>query len=809
MLVELGQPASNREALQDLAGLLGDRAAVRSLRAQPEQVHAAIAAARPGVDGALASCFESMVATCLASFGQHDAARSLLERFFGGVGAVDHEDPGWRWHASGGLRLLAELQHRAGAYDAALATARRAAAVAIGLGREVPSWRASMDAKCADATGVEARVLIDTGRIAGAWDLLQRQRRLLEAAGSAAKKPSRMRAALFLAEYFATQDRYAKALSVLQDAGSPDGGASDPGSQDALMQIQSDRLRVLIDEEEDPVRRRHGDVAALAAAADRAASLTRLLAEEDVDAGFVEGARLVLMRAAIARGDHDAARAELAALRALRGAAVDRPFDAELTMLETRLLLATTPRAGAGPDQVAGLRRQFDAHERAFAALLQEWRDTAPPPGGLGFLARGGRRRILTELVQLCQRLHDLGAGDGLPTPARCAAERLLQMQELTSTARAMGVSPADLAQVRAEFARPGQGVLCLIAEPSQSMLVAIDADCERLFWLPGSRVLAEPVEVLLRELQHGADDRAGDGAATWSAAQAAAELVLPGEVRPLLREWDGVTVADYGMLGGMPWECLPVANDALLGEVVAVNTLTSLPLGVAIAGRMQPPVAADRARLQLVGTLLGAGPGADKAAPQPIDPRVVQRLFSGFAVRTPILDQAATAARVRQLALDASVNLVLAHGAEVQDERPAGLALTPGDIDDGLFGCADVEAMAAAGLPVQGLVILSVCGAGRGRRQPGDEALHATLGGAFLMAGAHTVVQSRADLHLLAHVRLLERAFAELQRGASTAAAFRAARRALAADGAGRAERFEHAQVQVFGLGLRPVFCR
>ncbi|HLQ38432.1 MAG TPA: CHAT domain-containing protein [Planctomycetota bacterium] len=288
-------------------------------------------------------------------------------------------------------------------------------------------------------------------------------------------------------------------------------------------------------------------------------------------------------------------------------------------------------------------------------------------------------------------------------------------------------------------------------------------------------------------------------------ARKASGKLLTPA-VKQLLQGWTQLTVADYGMLGGLPWECLELSPGVLLGEQIAVNTLTSLPLGVMLKRDRYRPGPAAKARIHLVATLSGSPLLIDAKAKvvRSIDRDSVMRLAKPYSGHDELLNGEATLERVASTSFGDQVTHFLTHGAQRGAERPAGLALSPARRDDdGFFGSDAAEKLA-----VSGLVVISACGAGRGHPRVGDEVLHATLGGAFLRAGAHTIVQTSADLHLHAHLRLMELVHAMIADATAPAVALRDARARIARS-ADLVERFEHAQVQVFGLGHLPVVVR
>ena len=97
------------------------------------------------------------------------------------------------------------------------------------------------------------------------------------------------------------------------------------------------------------------------------------------------------------------------------------------------------------------------------------------------------------------------------------------------------------------------------------------------------------------------------------------------------------------------------------------------------------------------------------------------------------------------------------------------------------------------------------MCGAARGPLRIGDDGMN-HLGGTFLRAGADVVLLSGADIDQLSTERLLDAFYARMAiEGLSPARALLAARRELAADPLS-ADPFDHALLQLNGLGFRPL---
>jgi hypothetical protein len=197
---------------------------------------------------------------------------------------------------------------------------------------------------------------------------------------------------------------------------------------------------------------------------------------------------------------------------------------------------------------------------------------------------------------------------------------------------------------------------------------------------------------------------------------------------------------------------------------------------------------------------LEGGSPQRDSAAQPALERGVFAAMLQPYAHTDILLDERATLPAVRT-SKAATITQFVAHGVR-GDGTPstAGIALAPSALDTGFLGHDLLSQWHSSPL-----VIVSACGAGRTQRRAGEDDVVSTLGHAFFAGGAHTVIQSMADLRLQSHLRLLQVLHQALAEGAATAAALRDARRTLAAT-EDLATRLQHATLQVSGLGHLPV---
>jgi len=732
---------------------------------------------RPYPDRAVYECW---VAAVLELMGLRDCALDTLAACFGTPPPADPDPMRDReakhWFAKG-ANDLAQFQHAAGQFDAAVATAQRTQALTRGV-----LLHDHIDALC-----TEARVRIDLGTLNEARerldDALDRQKELeqrLAADGRQVDEQTYAFVCLVDAEYRLALDQPRAARRALQryrDHYPPHNNADFAVALDVTQAIASLAEAETAGEPD----------------ADAEAALRQLLADELVGR-HARGARVMLLRAALLRGDLAAAQRELDALRQQAspdGGTTHWRGAAQLETLTTRLLL----RQGADRERLGA---QFESHRGAFDALVREMSGMSVRPDGVGYLAAASRRQVLTELIRLQQRL------DPAAAPA-LAFELLATIEGLTTLTRELQVPRATLAQVQATYAGPRACVLAFLAEPNGSFALAIDADGVHLFDLPGTAATEPHLRELGAGLLQAIDDAApaDTGTHVMALARSARDAVLTADLRAYLEHFDTVTIADHGMLGRLPWEALAWSDDTLFGERFAVNSMTSLPAGVELRRSRWRTAGADGARLQLVATLRGAQElthGDGGAAQRDLQPAELAPLLEAFgrSRATALANADATCDAAQQSLAGATIAHFLCHGGR-RGRGAQGLALVPAAGGDGLLAPAD-----AATWTAPAVVLLTACTVGSANPRVGDDPLCGTLGGAFVLAGAHTVVQSASDLRLGTQLRFYATVYPQLAAGASVAAALRAARAAI--DRSDLRARFECAQVQAFGLGHLPV---
>jgi hypothetical protein len=272
------------------------------------------------------------------------------------------------------------------------------------------------------------------------------------------------------------------------------------------------------------------------------------------------------------------------------------------------------------------------------------------------------------------------------------------------------------------------------------------------------------------------------------------------------LRTWDEVAIVGIDLLGCTPFDALPLDEHTTFGHALATTYLPSLTVGSRLLKRAGPSLAPTLRLTVLAAPTDPSNAGDLRLAWTPIawnadHERQLRRVYgeSGVQVFTGEAANLSTLKRSAGWAANDVLEFV-AHGFyEPASEPPAGIALAPCAVSNGLVHAADLER-----LEVGWLVVLAVCGAGRTPLRSGDDGV-SNLGGAFMKAGAQCVVLSPVDLEQGATELLLDEFHAQVVRGESPARAMRAARRKLSANER-YADPFYNSMLQVVGLGSRPL---
>ena len=431
--------------------------------------------------------------------------------------------------------------------------------------------------------------------------------------------------------------------------------------------------------------------------------------------------------------------------------------------------------------------------------LLGRWRGVERL-GGTGFLRFERARLLVTEL---------LGHGD-----PEAALETLLRTQEIGVVWRSLGSPLVSLERVRKALCQQDSGCLVFFPGPDRSYLFAVDLEHVLRFELPKApwieRKELEYRRWLLRDPRTLSERRREQRQhAIRSLGRELAEALFPEAARRAFEGWTHVRIAGRSLLNDAALETLPVFEGEALGLTHAVSDVPSLPVGVALAERraqhLSGPERKNRALLL----------GAPELSPETRDrfPVLEDFLLTKERMR-PFLDamsafepvllsgsEASTLAVNQAVARGANVLHVLAHGVSDSslELRPM-IALAPDESrTDGLLTVAT-----ARGLHAPDVVFLSVCRTADGVSRPGDAGA-AHFGGAFLEAGASTVILSPQDVRMHAALAMTKAFYLALDgEGTSVSEALRRARVAMSAT-----EQFRDPTswglVTAFGLGEAP----
>ncbi|MEZ5965485.1 MAG: CHAT domain-containing protein [Planctomycetota bacterium] len=722
------------------------------------------AAERDGASYAMRAWLATLGASLHIDAGRSRAAAAILDRFLRGTASPSMRVTDHLYHTKA-LLLRGQIHLQDGEIAEAQALVRegREEFGAADLDRLDPDRREAGCAALADLAGLDCRCCVDLGLAGPAGRLLAEQRRFA-AEGDA---PSRLSLLHNEVELRLMQGRPAAARHAIEDwrATHPD---PEPvvGFLDAVTLAAASEM----------------DDAHLVPAWN--AVLATL--ESTLPGSFRTRALVLAVDLATRRGDEADARAALAELRA-QGDGLD---PSEESVLAARL----EDRFGAGTS--TAVRREH--LQAVFEGMIARLQHLPPREGGLGHFALQHRRELLTELIAA-----DLAAA-GEAAGAEAALQHLLTAQVLTSSARRVRAEPCRPDEVRQELCATRQGVLLFVAAFTRSFVLVVDAERVRCHALEGQTTLAVAIDAFLERLGQGprevaASARAAHAEAVWTAGRDLCDRLLPAPVRAVLADWDAVTVSDLGLLQALPLEALPwPGSDALVGERLAVCALDSLPYGL---HRLRAEGAAGTRpdALTLVATLL-ADPGVvgEDVPHRAFLEAELAPLLAPYPSDTHLLNENAEVAALAALRLH-GITHILAHGVEpAHAAEPAGLALSSVTGASGVLDRAHAERLDVAG----GIVLLSVCGAGRTSRRVGDDTYHTTLGAALLDAGARAVVQSAADLALAPHLELCAVLHQRLAVGLPLAKATRDARCQMQSRH-DRFTRLQHAQFRVIGVGL------
>jgi hypothetical protein len=493
------------------------------------------------------------------------------------------------------------------------------------------------------------------------------------------------------------------------------------------------------------------------------------------------GAQSWLERARALVDDHGGAGAEL-----------DLKNRALLSALEMRLsILRGDPRDVQ--------ERRLERLGREFEDLIAGWLAQPPRVAGLGFLRYDRTRTVLGELLagQAALGEEGLGAARALATLQRACSAGSLH--------RLLNVQPADLAEVQSKLLPPGTGALVYFPFRDRSLLFTVDAEHGvALHVLEGERALiplARPwkSDVLTSPAGLSTQERDLRRARIASLGGKLSSTLLPPPVVEWVHAYSSILIVGSDLLGELPFEALPLADQGPLGLVKAIGYLPSLPLGVHLHDRAMARAEGLATDLCLVADVRkGPDPGA--LEPLPFGPDELEDLLAPFQpdrAQTLLRERATLAELGRQDLARTGILTFITHGAlDASRERPQGLVLSGGES----LWCEDAESWRGG----PRLIVLAACGAGRGPLREGDGPA-ANLGAAFLRGGADCVALAEAQLAYRPTLRLLGTFQRGLAQGLAPGEAMRLARVHVARSEGGE-DPFYFALVRLLGLSNRPV---
>lgn len=428
--------------------------------------------------------------------------------------------------------------------------------------------------------------------------------------------------------------------------------------------------------------------------------------------------------------------------------------------------------------------------------LFAKWKQWPIRAGGVSSFQFSARREILGALLDVDGALL---AKDVWPSVALKHVEAAFSLGSLS---RRFGGAAPDFAVVQEELVPQGGGVLAFVFAPCSAHLLLIDAAGADLVPLP---IQPDYLE-LLRDYRDRIEQLPGPDAAeelrrTRQVGEALASQLLPEAVKGRVRAWKGLLlVGDENFVA--TWQAMPL-GDSWLGVEAAISHVPSFSLAWALRQRMaaRAPRSDEGPELVLVGDPAIDDASRSRWGVDVLSLREEQRLAlqGGYPPKRvrAFWGKDATAAQFATGDIKAARALcVIAHGVEdFERERSAGIVLAAADPAQAVLFAEGVEAT-----KVPPLVLLGVCHAASGPQRLGEDGVQ-HLGGAFLWAGADSVVLASGPISLGASVDLLGACLDRHRQGDGAAEALRRGRQRIANDPL-RAHPFYFAGLRLSGLG-------
>lgn len=476
---------------------------------------------------------------------------------------------------------------------------------------------------------------------------------------------------------------------------------------------------------------------------------------------------LALADAYLVSGESDRARQEL-----------DRVVRAELKrdeMSDFAALSSILAREKGGASGGTLSDDERDLLRLAFRGAIERAEQLPSTVGGWGHQSFHRDRRVVSELIKYCLESDPAsGAERGLAYLAEVHALHSLA-RELRGTAQA-----PTLEEVRSALVAERQGLLIYYPATDRTHLFVASLDSVTHHELAATDMIRQTAA--LGRMKGGAP-------------------LLPDDVRSTLLSWDAVTIVGSDWFGSIGFEDFELSSGTRVIDRLDVAYLPSLALGVALAERAKPataPADLPKATFVVATDPPQKIPGLSTALDRlDIDRATALAMFKPYGGAEGVCGPDATPKqleRVMQRNTDALVLHITAHAIiEATKTVPATLVLSGSSFDKARVGFGEVRE-----LPAPPVVVLMACGTARGPQRSGDSS-SADLGGAFLLAGAHSVVLSQHTIRLHASHGAFTRFHASLAEGASPARALRNALQSM--DPANRAK---VRGIRVVGLGHR-----
>lgn len=409
------------------------------------------------------------------------------------------------------------------------------------------------------------------------------------------------------------------------------------------------------------------------------------------------------------------------------------------------------------------------------SAQLEQIRRSPVLEAGAGFLNYTELRQFLCQVVALEL---DIGPPDDAK---RRVLDWILKAQATGTLARSLSLATPTLDRVRSRILGPKEGALVFLPAVPSGYVLAIDADS----------LLIEPIDsesksksirlalrdTLLSEPAHVDESlesaiQPAEIARAREACEAFVGAFLPPAIRAEMRNWRAVAVVGAESIDGLALEPLSIDGSGIpLGVTHTIRYLPSFAIGDHVLRETQSE---PKQLLHVIAAT--AAPEADLAEiPFGSDDVAEFRSVLGQEVATfAIGEQASQAALTSPEAQASRMWLILAHGSfDPTQPLPGGVFLAGKDAKSPpvRVGVSTVNALTAADV-----VLLAACGTQRGPRRKGDDGPQ-HLAGAFLRAGARSVVASKGDLEYHATRVLALETLKRLAEGDSLGEALRRAR--------------------------------